>query len=77
MGDERQARAALALLDFLNSTGAKSVLFDVTANGLGRSRSPLRLAFDAPFLAVTLTIFVAMLLAAGESAERILDGESQ
>lgn len=63
MGDERQARAALSLLDFLNSTGATSVLFDVTANGLGRSRSPLKLAFDPPFLAVTLTIFVAMVLA--------------
>jgi hypothetical protein len=63
MGDERQARAALELLDFLNSTGATSVLFDVTANGLGRSRSPLRLAFDPPFLGVTLIIFVTMLLA--------------
>jgi hypothetical protein len=63
MGDERQARAALALLDYLNSTGANSILFDVTANGLGRSRSPLKLAFDVPFLAVTLTIFAAMLLA--------------
>ena len=63
MGDERQARAALALLDFLNSTGATSILFDVTSNGLGRSPSPLKLAFDPPFLAATLTIFVAMLLA--------------
>jgi len=70
MGDERQARAALALLDFLNSTGAKSVQFDVTANGLGRSRSPLKLAFDAPFLAVTLTIFAAMLLAAWQALVR-------
>jgi hypothetical protein len=70
MGDERQARSALALLDYLNSTGADGVLFDVTANGLGRSRSPLKLAFDAPFLAVTLTIFVAMLLAAWQALNR-------
>jgi hypothetical protein len=70
MGDERQARSALALLDYLNSTGAKSVLFDVTANGLGRSRSPLRLAFDPPFLAVTLTIFVAMMLAGWQALVR-------
>jgi hypothetical protein len=70
MGDERQARAALAMLDFLNSTGANSIFFDVTANGLGRSRSPLRLAFDAPFLAVTLTIFAAMLLAAWQALIR-------
>jgi hypothetical protein len=70
MGDERQAKAALALLDFLNSTGAESIQFDVTTNGLGRSRSPLKLAFDAPFLAVTLTIFVAMLLAAWQALVR-------
>jgi hypothetical protein len=70
MGDERQARAALALLDFLNSTGATSILFDVTANGLGHSKSPLKLAFDVPFLGVTLTIFAAMLLAAWQALVR-------
>ena len=70
MADENQARAAVALLDFLNSTGADSVLFDVTANGLGRSRSPLKLAFDAPFLGVTLVIFAAMLLAAWQALVR-------
>ena len=70
MGNEQQARSALAMLDFLNSTGAKSVLFDVTANGLGRSRSPLKLAFDAPFLGVTLIIFAAMLLAAWQALVR-------
>jgi hypothetical protein len=42
----------------------------VTANGLGRSRSPLKLAFDAPFLAVTLTIFAAMLLAGWQALVR-------
>jgi hypothetical protein len=70
MAKQRQAQAALALLDFLNSTGAKTVQFDVTTNGLGRSRSPLKLAFDAPFLAVTLTIFAAMLLAAWQAVVR-------
>jgi hypothetical protein len=70
MADENQAKAAVGLLDFLNSTGADSVLFDVTANGLGRSRSPLKLAFDAPFLAVTLVIFAAMLLAAWQALVR-------
>jgi len=70
MGDEHQARAALSLLDHLNSTDSDGVLFDVTANGLGRSRSPLKLAFDAPFLAVTLTIFVAMLLAGWQALAR-------
>lgn len=70
MGDPRQARAALALLEFLNSTGADAVMFDVTANGLGRSKSPLKLAFDAPFLAVTLTLFAAMLLAGWQALVR-------
>jgi hypothetical protein len=70
MGNEQQARAALAMLDFLNSTGSKSVQFDVTTNGLGRSQSPLKLAFDAPFLGVTLTIFAAMLLAAWQALVR-------
>ncbi|HEX6741349.1 MAG TPA: hypothetical protein VF079_06090 [Sphingomicrobium sp.] len=63
MGDERQAKAALALLDYLSGPESGGILFDVTANGLGHSRSPLKLAFDPPFLAVTLTIFAAMLLA--------------
>lgn len=70
MANERQARAALALLDFLNSTDTASIQFDVTTNGLGRSRSPLKLALDAPFLAVTLTIFAAMLLAAWQATVR-------
>ena len=61
MADAKQAAAALALLDSLNSTDAGAILFDVTANGLGHSRSPLKLAFDPPFLGVTLVIFVAML----------------
>ncbi|MFL6847447.1 MAG: hypothetical protein ACJ8EI_03610, partial [Sphingomicrobium sp.] len=70
MADEHQAAAAMALLDYLNSTDSTSVMFDVTANGFGRSRSPLKLAFDPPFLAVTLTIFIAMLLAAIQAAIR-------
>ena len=70
MGNQQQAASALAMLDFLNSTGAKSILFDVTVNGLGRSRSPLKLAFDAPFLGVTLIIFTAMVLAAWQALVR-------
>lgn len=70
MGSERQARSALAMLDYLNSTDSSSILFDVTANGLGRSRSPLKLAFDPPFLAVTLIVFAAMVLAAWQALNR-------
>lgn len=70
MADRRQAQAALALLDFLNSTGAGSVVFDVTLNGLGQSRSPLRLLFDPPFLAVTLAVAAALLLAGLQAIAR-------
>jgi len=63
IADRRQAAAALALLDFLNVTDAESILFDVTLNGLGRQPSPLRLAFDPPFLGVTLALVAALLLA--------------
>ena len=63
MRDAGQARAALDLLDWLNSTGADSVVFDVTLNGFGRAPSPLKLMFDPPFLAMTLAIAAAALLA--------------
>lgn len=57
------ARSALELLDWMNSTGARSIGFDVTLNGLGRSRNPLQLAFDPPLLAMTLALAaVAVLL---------------
>jgi hypothetical protein len=70
MADRRQAGAALAMLDFLNSTGAGSVTFDVTLNGFGQSRSPLRLMFDPPFLAATLAIAAALLLAGLQAVSR-------
>ena len=63
LADPAQAHAAMALLDYLMPTATSGILFDVTLNGLGGSRSPLRLAFDPPFLAVTIAIFVALLLA--------------
>jgi hypothetical protein len=70
MSDRGQAGAALAMLDFLNATGAKSVVFDVTLNGLGQTRSPLRLMFDPPFLAATLAIAAALLLAGLQAISR-------
>jgi hypothetical protein len=70
MADRRQAGAALAMLDFLNSPGARSVTFDVTLNGLGQTRSPLRLMFDPPFLAATLAIAAALLLAGLQAISR-------
>lgn len=70
MSDRRQAGAALAMLDFLNAPGSKSIVFDVTLNGLGQTRSPLRLMFDPPFLAATLAITAALLLAGLQAISR-------
>ena len=70
VADIHQASAALAMLDYLNSTGSQSVLFDVTLNGLGHSPSPLRLAFDPPFLATTLAILAALILVSVQALNR-------
>lgn len=63
MKDLAQARSALALLDWLNSTDPEGIAFDVSMNGLGHSRSPLKLLFEPPFLAMTLAIAATLLLA--------------
>ncbi|HYW15150.1 MAG TPA: hypothetical protein VE891_03215 [Allosphingosinicella sp.] len=70
MAERSQAGAALAMLDFLNSTGAGSITFDVTLNGLGQTRSPLKLMFDPPFLAATLAIAAALLLVGLQAISR-------
>jgi hypothetical protein len=54
----------------MNANGSSEIDFDVTVNGLGHSRSPLKLAFDPPFLAMTLAIAVAVLLAAWQAVAR-------
>jgi len=65
-----RARAALDLLDFVNATGARGIAFDVTLNGLGVGRSPLKLAFEPPFLAMTLAIVVALALVGWQALVR-------
>ena len=54
------AQAAVALIDSLRGGGA--VVFDVTLNGLRRTRSLFQLALEPPFLAATLCILAAALL---------------
>jgi hypothetical protein len=51
-------------------SGDGPVIFDVTLNGYKAERSPLRLMFDPPFLAVTLCFVAAMVLAGLQSAFR-------
>lgn len=57
-----QAAAALAMLDALDDRPAKGIAFDVSFNGFGHAQSPLKLAFEPPFLAVTITLAAALLL---------------
>lgn len=60
------ARAALRLLDALSPTGAEGINFDLASDGRGgasQAPSMLRLAFEPPFLAMTLALFFAALAA--------------
>lgn len=66
----RTARAALAIVAGLNSTGAEAVHFDLTLNGFVRERNALKLAIEPPFLALTLALFAAALLAGLHGAVR-------
>ena len=50
--------------------GDGPMIFDVTLNGYKMERSPLRLMFDPPFLAVTLCFVAAMILAGLQSVFR-------
>lgn len=61
--DKANARAALEMLWALNPDNPGAISFDVTVPGLGRSPNLLKLAFEPPFLAVTLCLFAAALLA--------------
>ena len=70
MRDETQARAGLNILEMLNQDGEHGFTFDVTLVGLGRPKSPLRLAFEPPFLAMTLAVFAAFLLAGWQAFAR-------
>ncbi|HYI47699.1 MAG TPA: DUF4350 domain-containing protein [Allosphingosinicella sp.] len=70
--DPARARAALALIDALNSTEEGGVSFDLTVNGLTGSDAPslLRTALEPPFLAMTLALILAALLAGLHGAFR-------
>ncbi len=68
--DARTARAALEILDALNSTGAQGIAFDLTLNGFGRKPDALCLAFEPPFVALTIALFAAALLAVWHGAIR-------
>jgi hypothetical protein len=56
-----RAQSAVALIGQI--APGQPVIFDVTLNGYGSSRSLLRLAFTPPFLGLTLCLMMAGLLA--------------
>ena len=64
------ALGALALLRAANAGSAGPIHFDVTLNGLGRTRNLLTLAFTPPFLAATLALLMAALVAAWRAFNR-------
>ncbi|TFI59244.1 hypothetical protein E2493_05215 [Sphingomonas parva] len=57
-----RAKAALAILTELNATDARAVAFDLTVNGFGRHPNALQLAFEPPFLPLTLALVLAAIL---------------
>lgn len=64
MKDVARAAAALAMLDALDPRAEKGIAFDVSFNGLARTQNPLKLLFEPPFLAMTLTLAAAAILVA-------------
>jgi hypothetical protein len=68
------AKAGLAILNALHANG-DPLSFDVTLNGFLRSRSVLRLAFEPPLLALTLSFIIVSALIAWRAATR--DGPSR
>jgi hypothetical protein len=68
--DRATALAAVQILGRLNSTDSQSIIFDLTLNGFGKSPSVLKLPFEPPFLALSLALFIAVLLAGLHGAFR-------
>ncbi len=63
MGNPQMAYAASGILDGLSTDKTQEVEFDVTLNGFEATRGLLKLAFEPPFLALSLCLFVAALMA--------------
>jgi hypothetical protein len=70
--DPDHARAALALIDAVNSEADGPIAFDLTVNGLTGDNSPslLRTMLEPPFLALTLALAFAAILAGLHGAFR-------
>jgi hypothetical protein len=69
------AQTAVAILDALRPDG-EAVVQDVTLNGFVRARSVLRLAFEPPFLGLTLSAVAVALLMGLHAAARFGPAQS-
>lgn len=72
LGNSDQARAALQMIDALGPNPGGPVAFDLTVAGLARNDAPslLKTALQPPFLAMTLALLFAALLAGLHGAFR-------
>jgi len=72
LAEPARAQAALALIEALNSRAEGAVAFDLTVYGLADDSAPslLRTLLEPPFLAMTLALIVAALLAGLHGAFR-------
>ncbi|MEY2926259.1 MAG: hypothetical protein RL367_736 [Pseudomonadota bacterium] len=63
LGTDRMAWSANGILNYLATDKQHLVDFDLTLNGFGSSRSLLKLIFEPPFVALSVCLFVASLMA--------------
>ncbi len=63
IGNDRMAHSANEILNTLAADKTHQANFDVTLNGFGTSRGLLKLIFEPPFVALSLCLFVASLMA--------------
>jgi len=64
------AAGALAMLDALNVRGSPDLAFDLVMNGFDAKPNALRLMLEPPFLAVTIAVLAALLLAGWQAFAR-------
>jgi hypothetical protein len=69
IADIANARVGMAVLDALRGD-SEAIVFDVSMNGFARQRSLMRLAFQPPFLAATLSLAAAAALLAWRAVAR-------
>lgn len=70
MADRDRALLAARIVELAREDQDLAVVFDLTLNGLGKTRNLLTLAFAPPFLAATLCLLIAMLVAAWRAFRR-------